>query len=166
MVLRESNSQKDGKGERKLDCVVGPYWPMLIGVTFPLIIGISFLVARATWNNQHFFVSATWLLLTLGLCASLYFTGCKDPGILPRYRSAPEDRWRWNDQAQTFRPIGAVYDAECGCVIEEFDHTCPWTGTAIGRKNMPCFKIFVSSVCTMIVIDVMLCTGALAFTKA
>ena len=100
----------------------------------------------------------------MGLCVSLFYTGCRDPGILPRMREPPADNWRWNDQAQTFRPPGAVYDSECGAVVEEFDHVCPWTGTAIGRGNMPCFKVFVSGICVMIVVDVLLVTGLFAFT--
>eukprot|EP00520_Triparma_pacifica_P005101 CAMPEP_0118657624 /NCGR_PEP_ID=MMETSP0785-20121206/14121_1 /TAXON_ID=91992 /ORGANISM="Bolidomonas pacifica, Strain CCMP 1866" /LENGTH=84 /DNA_ID=CAMNT_0006550561 /DNA_START=146 /DNA_END=397 /DNA_ORIENTATION=- len=78
---------------------------------------------------------------------SLYFTGCRDPGILPRHEVQPDSSWRWNDQAKTYRPPRAYYDDECGVVIEEFDHTCPWTGTGIGKKNMSAFKVFVTSVC-------------------
>jgi hypothetical protein len=156
--------ERESGGERKLTWVVGPYWPMLLFITYPLIIAISVLVARSTWGRQHPVVSAVWLLLTLGLCAALFYTGCRDPGILPRYREAPEPSWRWNDQAQTYRPPGAVYDSECGCVVEEFDHTCPWTGTAIGKSNMPCFKVFVSAVCGMIIVDVLMVTGLFAFT--
>jgi len=28
----------------------------------------------------------------------------------------------------------------------DFDHVCPWTGTAIGRNNMLPFRIFVFSI--------------------
>jgi hypothetical protein len=31
--------------------------------------------------------------------------------------------------------------------MEEFDHTCPWTGTGIARKNLPCFYVFTGSCC-------------------
>tara|TARA_B110000971_G_scaffold206794_1_gene230382 strand:- start:161 stop:343 length:183 start_codon:yes stop_codon:yes gene_type:complete len=52
--------------------------------------------------------------------------------------------------------MGAVYDSECGCIVEEFDHVCPWTGTAIGKKNMSAFKFFVSGICVLIVVDILL----------
>lgn len=38
-----------------------------------------------------------------------------------------QSNWRWSDQANTYRPPGATYDRDCGVVIKEFDHTCPWT---------------------------------------
>ncbi len=31
-------------------------------------------------------------------------------------------------------------------LIMDFDHVCPWTGTAIGRNNMLPFRMFVFSV--------------------
>ena len=34
---------------------------------------------------------------------------------------------------------------------QEFDHTCPWTGTAIGRDNMRAFTAFVSSCGALVV---------------
>ena len=37
--------------------------------------------------------------------------------------------------------VGHV-NSDCGVVIEEFDHVCPWTGTAIGKRNMGAFKTF------------------------
>ena len=36
-------------------------------------------------------------------------------------------------------------------VVAEFDHTCPWTGTAIGRGNMRAFTTFVSSCGALVV---------------
>jgi hypothetical protein len=152
-------------GERKLDVVVGPYWPMMLCVTYPLIFIVTFLVGRSTWGNQHIAVSVVWLLASLSLPLCLAGVACRDPGILPRYSAQPEASWRWNSQALTYRPPGSIYDSECGVVIEEFDHVCPWTGTAIGAKNMTAFKLFVSGICTMIVVDVILCAGVLAFTE-
>ena len=31
-------------------------------------------------------------------------------------------------------------------LVYDYDHVCPWTGTAIGKGNMLPFKIFVFSV--------------------
>jgi len=53
------------------------------------------------------------------VCVALFYTGCKDPGILPRYTNQPTSSWRWNDQAKTYRPPGAIYDDECGVIVEE-----------------------------------------------
>ena len=35
---------------------------------------------------------------------------------------------------------------DCGVIIDDFDHTCPWTGTGIGGKNMPFFTAFLYQV--------------------
>lgn len=31
-------------------------------------------------------------------------------------------------------------------LVYDYDHVCPWTGTAIGKGNMRQFKVFVFSV--------------------
>jgi len=59
----------------------------------------------------------------------------------------------------TFRPPKSQYDGDCGLIIEEFDHTCPWTGTGIGRRNMPAFTTFVSMICVCLIFDILLMVG-------
>ena len=54
------------------------------------------------------------------------------------------------------------YDRDCGVVIEEFDHTCPWTGTGIGKANMPYFSTFVSCVCICLIFNILLMVGIFA----
>lgn len=77
-----------------------------------------------------------------------------------RFSLSPSQRdWRWSDQAATYRPPRSVYDRDCGLVIEEFDHTCPWTGTGIGKQNMPYFTVFVTSICVCLVFNIMLMVG-------
>ena len=149
----------------KLLCVLGPYWPMLLFVTYPLILGVSawaFRVAIAP-GNKPFIVVLGWFALTMGLIVALALTGCRDPGILYRYSDPPpqnENNWRWNDQALTYRPRGAHFDTDTAVVVEEFDHTCPWTGTAIGKKNMLSFQFFVCLVFICLIMDIFLITGA------
>ena len=42
--------------------------------------------------------------------------------------------------------MGAIYCRDCGVVVRGYDHLCPWTGTAIGERNLRCFYTFVGSV--------------------
>jgi hypothetical protein len=79
---------------------------------------------------------------------ALCCVSCRDPGLMERVvdEEAGEGGWFWNEQVGSFRPPGALYCRECGVLIQDFDHTCPWTGTAIGRNNMFAFKTFVVSV--------------------
>jgi len=113
----------------KLDFVVGPYWPMLFFVTYPLIFGVSGWALVVAIPGKPISLVLAWSICTFGLIFSLAMTGFRDPGIMLRRHNPPpraQGTWRWSDQAQTFRPRGAMYDSDTGVVVEGFDHTCPW----------------------------------------
>lgn len=110
----------------RLDCVVGPFWPMLLCVTYPLILGVSLWTLLVSIPHKNVVVQFLWTVATLSLIYALAKTACTDPGILYRHASPPpqdENQWRWNDQGQTYRPRGAYYDTDCAVVVEDFDHT-------------------------------------------
>jgi len=151
--------------QRKIEIILGPYWPCLIFVTFPLVIGVSLLTAfKAVFiPGQILLVQVFWTLSSVGLLYSLFEVGCRDPGIVHKTRERPSavlgnrfDEWNWNDKAQSFKPRGAIYDPDCAVVIDQFDHTCPWTGTAIGKKNMWAFQAFVGLVFICLPMDILL----------
>jgi len=131
--------------------MVGPYWPILCGVTLPLLMSIALAALfRGDILDKPLFLGV-WIAINGTCWTSLLLTGCRNPGIFKRHRTIPADApdadtWRWNDQARTFRPEHARYDTDTKCVIDHFDHTCPWTGTAIGGGNIRSFYVFVSSV--------------------
>mmetsp|Transcript_11503 Transcript_11503/g.23735 ORF Transcript_11503/g.23735 Transcript_11503/m.23735 type:complete len:321 (-) Transcript_11503:182-1144(-) len=147
----------------KLDFVAGPYWPMLIMVTYPLILGVSGVTLVTAIPHVNPLVAFAWAACTIGLIVALAMTAFRDPGILPRHSNPPpgqdESLWRWNERALTYRPRGAWYDTDTAVVVEGFDHTCPWTGTAIGKKNMCAFQCFVTLVFVCLVFDIVLLTG-------
>jgi DHHC palmitoyltransferase len=153
----------------ELIVVLGPYWMVLLFVTIPIFalftVYTFFHVIR---HDQPKMVLVIHILTTIGLFGSLLMVGCRNPGILYRQSTLPVqrqsysnhqiphstyhhrhhhprnvDEWQWNDQAMTYRPSKAKYDAECAVVIEQFDHTCPWTGTAIGKNNIVWFRVFI-----------------------
>jgi hypothetical protein len=147
-VNEDTGEQTTSRQQRpKLLWVVGPYWPVNVFITFPLILGISFLTVFRGLRGQSIAVIITWSLCMFTLLFALTMVACRDPGILYRHDQRPPgedaESWRWNDQSRTYRPVKAKFDPECAVVIEDFDHTCPWTGTAIGARNMFWFKIFV-----------------------
>jgi hypothetical protein len=103
----------------------------------------------------------------------LFFVSCRDPGLLERVtdEEVANNGWFWNEQVGSYRPAGAMYCRECQvsdikqicdrytswnlhfnttilnkALIYDFDHLCPWTGTAIGKGNMRAFKFFVVGV--------------------
>lgn len=132
--------------------VAGPCWPFCLFVTVPLILGISGLVSYflvlnedsglPSWIAYVYFPCVAAVLLAL-CCVS-----CRNPGLMERVtdEEAGEGGWFWNEQVGSFRPPGALYCRECGVLIQEYDHLCPWTGTGIGHGNMLAFKIFVVGV--------------------
>lgn len=147
-----------------LDIIVGPYWPMLFFVTYPLILGVSgftFFVGIYK-SSLHVLVVLFWAACTTGLIIALACTGFRDPGILRRTRHPPPSgSWRWTDAADTYRPRNAWYDTDTAVVVEGFDHTCPWTGTAIGKNNMLSFQIFVCLVFVCMLLDIFIMTGTI-----
>ncbi|KAL7577586.1 hypothetical protein ACA910_015111 [Epithemia clementina (nom. ined.)] len=82
-------------------------------------------------------------------------------GALPQPQRLQHDayyQWRWNDQALTYRPPGARFDPEVQAVVEQFDHTCPWVGTAIGKGNMGWFQKFLVFLTITVIYDIVLIT--------
>ena len=110
----------------RLDCILGPYWPMLLFVTYPLILGISGWTLVTALPGKHIVLQFFWGVATLGLIYALAMTAFRDPGILYKRTSPPpqdENSWRWSDAGQTYRPKGSFYDTDTAAVVEEFDHT-------------------------------------------
>jgi len=131
--------------------VAGPCWPFCIFITVPLITGLSGIVTYfAIFVNsdvpQWFaYIYIPLVGVTIG---SLFCVSCQDPGILERVtdEEAGHSGWYWNEQVGSYRPPGALYCRECKVLIQEYDHLCPWTGTAIGGSNMFCFKFFLVTI--------------------
>jgi hypothetical protein len=122
--------------------VVGPHWPFAVAFTatsllvFPLTTLLIFGRTVPRW--------ATGGLLAATCCslASLVALGCGNPGIAPRLVEKPSlgpaalQKWLWNDQASTWRGQHDSYSQEMNVVLQDVDHICPFTGTAIARRNM------------------------------
>jgi DHHC palmitoyltransferase len=152
----------------KLICILGPYWMVLFFVTLPIFSLLSLYTGYSRMKNESTLLITIYMISTGCLFFSLLMVGCRDPGILYRHPVPPpstnhnnntvEAEWIWNDQALTFRPSHAKYDPECAVLIEHFDHTCPWTGTAIGRKNICWFRIFVIFILIDILFNAILLT--------
>lgn len=60
-------------------------------------------------------------------------------------------KWSWDDRTETWRPITAKYADDCGVLVDEYDHTCPWTGTAIGKGNIRYFYIFTATILPLLI---------------
>ena len=131
----------------KILVVAGPLWFVTLFVTVPLIVGISTVLYTLYLRNlEGVWIPIVWAT-TLGICLiCLAKTSLSNPGIFPRHSAPLADDWIWNDQTLTFRPPTTKYDPVCACMVEGFDHVCPWVGTAVGAGNMMWFKLFVAMV--------------------
>ena len=105
-------------------------------------LGISLSFAAQVW------VQVVYACIVAFTFAALLSTATRNPGMLPRFDAVPECAmaWTWNDQAKTYKPPGSRYCNWCDATFLDFDHTCPWTGTAIAKGNMGSFKCFVGSI--------------------
>lgn len=155
LVLHHSPNR--GEDGNRIDCILGPYWPMMAFVTYPLILLVSAGALLVVFRGKHPAILGIFYFGVAMTALCLACTACRDPGLLMRYEEEPQGdlphrrHWTWNDQAQTYRPGGAQYCRDCNVVVEEFDHTCPWTGTAIGRRNIFYFHAFTTSCCCSLV---------------
>lgn len=141
---KKKNQTKRMIRKREIQFIVGPYWPMLLGITYPLIFGVSGLTLFVGLPNRVWYIKVGWTILTVLLIRALFNTGFRDPGILTRHKDPPENEdedeetprrrvgfrwgteggpWRWSEQAQSYRPRNASYDPDCAVIVEEFDHT-------------------------------------------
>ena len=122
---------------------------MMTFITLPgfVLFSVYTCYMNELWNETWKFV--LWAVINMIALCSLLLTACSDPGVLYRRSELPPGHtaettdWIWSDQALTFRPTNARFDPETGVVIADFDHTCPWTGTAIGANNILWFRFFV-----------------------
>jgi len=147
-LSRQSNNTTDAKTtpdatpkqlvrKREIQLVVGPYWPLLIFITYPLIFGMSAFTLYRGIPGKPLFIQILWAILTVQLIRSLFNTGFRDPGVLPRRMTVPSAKensnglrlvhnsrsWKWDDRAHSYRPKNSTYCPECKVVVEEFDHT-------------------------------------------
>jgi hypothetical protein len=137
-------------------CLVGPCWPFATFITLPLLLGIPLVILFLILipYNLSSTVTVLYCLVFAACFIAFCLTSFRNPGILERVpyisREAKEAdpngkyrKWAWNDNGQSMRPPGALFDHTLKCILEDYDHVCPWSGTGIGRNNMLSFKAFV-----------------------
>lgn len=130
--------------------VAGPCWPFCTFITTPIILGVSGLVGyfMIYTTDLPWWIGVIYFIIMIFVLIVLFCTSCRDPGLLERVTDveAATNGWLWNEQVGSYRPPAAMYCRECKALVYDYDHVCPWTGTAIGKGNMRQFKVFVLSV--------------------
>jgi len=129
--------------------IAGPMWSFCMFVTVPLVVGLSVLVLYFCILQKDaplpLWVAGIYVPIMVIAILSLFMVSCRDPGLVERKleQDPSSNAFLWNEQVGSYRQPDALYCRECQVLVEEMDHVCPWTGTAIGRKNMLAFKWFV-----------------------
>jgi hypothetical protein len=101
------------------------------------------------------FVSAPAAALLVFATVSLLLTSFTDPGIIPRcqtqtlIQSMPlevKDKMHYCPTCNVIRPSRTKHCRRSDACVREFDHFCPWTGSAVGVRNYRYFLWFTWSV--------------------
>lgn len=128
---------------------------MMLLCTTPLIAvpsaaGLYYMAPRVPVYLTAVFGAAAAFVL-----AALWKTASTDPGLVVRRPDKPADgtnRWSYDDRTETWRPVTARFADDCGVLVDGYDHTCPWTGTAIGAGNIFYFYVFTASLIPLIIL--------------
>lgn len=164
-MQRNCSSRSLINSQRRFDLVLGPYWIIFATFTLPFVVGLSACTLKLAinillQNESHASSMAViipiWYACTAISIISLFTTAVIDPGILSRYRERPDPSWRWNESAQSFIPPDAVFEPDLNLVVEGYHHTCIYTGTAIGRRNLTSFFLFLGFGSFCFVMDIIL----------
>eukprot|EP00622_Pseudochattonella_farcimen_P004070 FR739380.1.p1 GENE.FR739380.1~~FR739380.1.p1 ORF type:complete len:215 (+),score=8.62 FR739380.1:75-647(+) len=165
-------------GEPNICLVAGPYWPMMMFCTLPTIIIVACMVGASVKGNLPMSTvlgrefspfDVIHKALSVYVVFALLRVGLTDPGLFRRVRREPPrnfsgsgsqdpegHKWVFSGQGRSWKPPRALYSRDCNVIIRGFDHTCPWTGTAIGAGNMPAFNNFTKSLLVLALYDAVL----------
>jgi len=121
-------------------------------IAVPCVFTLIFISTRVPIYLTVIFALASFIVL----CA-LWKTATTDPGLIIRRDENPtgntkSKKWSWEDRTQTWRPVTARYADDCGVLVDEYDHTCPWTGTAIGKGNIRYFYLFTGGLIPLVIL--------------
>jgi DHHC palmitoyltransferase len=162
VVLWQRGDEVQGRSQApRLVLLLGPFWMVACFVTLPFFLAFSSTVFFCRIANKPCVgLLVPWILVQALVLVALLCVSCRDPGILKRHNEQLVDAsgqpYAWSSQAHTYRPLSSRFDPECGAVIDEFHHTCPWVGTAIGRRNRLAFTAFVALAVVGITFNVLL----------
>ncbi len=140
----------DDDGVPVIQCVVGPCWPMIF-VTLGLVLSISLGLFFGLFNRVEWYIKGPVLGLIVIVVIAYLCTACRNPGIQRLYEKKMGENWTYNDQAQSYRKPGAIYDIESQVIISQIDHFCPWIGTTVAEGNIMAFHVFLFSICLLLV---------------
>ena len=156
-IVYEWTDRDDAK--RRL--LLGPYAHFLC-LHVLLLAAIAACVYGAVVPASWVAARALGLALAVLALAALAATALADPGVFPRYFTRARPDWTYSEYAHAFRPPGTIFCQECQVLVEDYNHFCPWSGTAIGRGNERYFTAYLAAVVASLVFDLVVIALVLA----
>jgi len=156
-IVYEWTDRDDAK--RRL--LLGPYAHFLC-LHVLLLCAIAACVYGAVVPASWVAARALGLALAFLALAALAATALADPGVFPRYFTRARPDWTYSEYAHAFRPPGTIFCQECQILVEDYNHFCPWSGTAIGKGNERYFTAYLAAVVASLVFDLVVIALVLA----
>ena len=139
----------DKMGNPKI--LIGPHWPMYI--CFSSFMSFIFiLLFYSIWNLLNLFLKISGVGTFLIFTFSYTFIFLANPGMPVinenSFIGKPRDKYKYCNECKIWvnNRRSTEHCFECNICVEGYDHHCPWTGKCIGKRNIFCFYIFITSI--------------------
>jgi len=126
---------------RKLWCVLGPYWSMMLFCTTPLIaVPCAFTILFIS-TRVPVALTVVFSLASAFVLGALWKTATTDPGlVIQRDEEPPRNadskvRWAWDDRTKTWRPTSARCAEPAGTFVLFCISSKPWI--RVSRAGLP-----------------------------
>ena len=139
----------DKRGNPKI--IIGPHWPMYI--CFSSFMSFLFiLLFYSIWNLLNLFLKISGIGTFLMFTFSYTFIFLANPGMPVinenSFIGKPRDKYKYCNECKIWvsNRRSTEHCFECNICVEGYDRHCPWTGKCIGKRNIYCFYIFITSI--------------------
>ena len=131
--------------------IIGPQWPMFIGLTALINIVIYFLLIKF-WSSYSIFFRGLGIFFVTFF--QITFTHCFviNPGFpkndIGRQTGIPKENYKFCPECKFYYDVDKKVNHcfDCGICIEGYDHHCPWVSKCIGKKNLYSFYCFMTGI--------------------
>jgi hypothetical protein len=135
--------------------LLGPYWPCCVMFTTVLVTTIPAILVLVFWSVLPRWMTGIFMAVAGIALVALSSVACRNPGLVEIIHEEPQGQgFVYNDVTRSWRPQGTRYSGQVNALVRDFDHVCPFTGTAIGAGNMISFLSFQISVSSLIYLAV------------
>ena len=139
----------DKRGNPKI--LIGPHWPMYICFC-SFMSFFYFLLFYSSWNLLNIILKIGGIINFSMFFLSYTFIFLANPGMPTinenSFIGKPREKYKYCNECKIWvsNEKSVEHCFECDICVEGYDHHCPWTGKCIGKNNIYCFYIFITSI--------------------